>query len=324
MKKVTVLTTGGTIASSRNEKGRLEAGIYTGEELAAKLRLPEDIEVKVVSVLQKASIHITLSDIDLLREQIQEDGWSDGFVVTHGTDTLEESAYYFDLTYNGDRPVVFTGSQRSPDQLGSDAFINLRHAVYTAASSQVSGIGTVVVFNERIFSAEYVKKEHASNVQGFNAFGFGYLGIIDNDVVHMYQRPIRREYFSVNQAASPRVILIKAHVEADDLLINACIDKHVDGIVLEGLGRGQVTKELAAACGRAVRAGIPIVLTTASEEGHVYTTYDYEGSAYDLINKGVLLGRDADSKKARIRLTACLKAGLNPVDYFGPIDHPAT
>ncbi|MFC4737983.1 asparaginase [Bacillus daqingensis] len=323
MKKVTVLTTGGTIASSRNERGKLEAGIYTGEELAVKLRLPEDIEVRVVSVLQKASIHMTLTDMDQLRKHMEEDSWADGFVVTHGTDTLEESAYYIDLTYKGERPIVFTGSQRSPDQLGSDAFINLRHAVYTAASSQLTGVGTVVVFNERIFSAEYVKKEHASNIQGFNAFGFGYLGIIDNDVVHVYQRPLRREHFKVKPHVSPRVILIKAHLEADDLLLQACIDTGVDGIILEGLGRGQVTKKMASACGRAVKAGIPIVLTTASEEGHVYTTYDYEGSAYDLVKKGVLLGRDADSKKARIRLTACLKAGLNPADYFGPIDHPA-
>jgi L-asparaginase len=195
MKKVVLLTTGGTIASKPNkDSGKLASGALTGEELASMCNLPKDIEVVIESVFQKASIHITFDDLILLKNKI-EDYFKDedvsGVVVTHGTDTMEETSYFLDLTIKDPRTVVVTGSQRSPEDLGSDVYINLRHAIYCACSHDLRDAGTVVVFNERIFAARYVKKEHASNIQGFNAFGFGYLGIIDNDQVHVFQKPIK-------------------------------------------------------------------------------------------------------------------------------------
>ena len=97
-------------------------------------------------------------------------------------------------------------------------YINLRHAIYCACSSDLRDAGTVVVFNERIFAARYVKKEHASNIQGFNAFGFGYLGIIDNDQVHVFQKPIKREYFEL-KTSIPQVEIIKCYIGADGKFI---------------------------------------------------------------------------------------------------------
>ncbi|PRO66791.1 asparaginase [Alkalicoccus urumqiensis] len=317
MRKVQIISTGGTIASMKNERGKLEAGRYSGEDLARKLGLPEDIDVTVESSFQKPSVHMTFDDLHLLAEKIKNTE-ADGIVITHGTDTLEESAYYLDLLLHLDIPVVFTGSQRSPDQLGSDAFINLRHAVYTAADPVLRGTGVTVVFNERIFSAEYVKKEHASNVQGFNSFGFGYLGIIDNDKIHLYQRPVERHRIPAGENRPLTVVLIKAALEEPPLALEAAVNSHVDGIVIEALGRGQVPPEWAPWCSKAVEKGIPVVLTTASEEGHVYTTYDYPGSAYDLYERGVVLGRDADSKKARLKLRAALLAGVSARDVFEP------
>src|SRR5690625_4039947 len=208
MKKVILLTTGGTIQSKPNEtSGRLTSGAMSGEELAAHCDLPKDIHITIDSILQKPSMHITSSDWIHIKNKIEkyfEDDSVSGIVLTHGTDSLEEFAYFIDLTFNDSRPVVVTGSQRSIADLGSDVFINLRHAIYAACSDNLENIGTVVVFNERIFSAKYVKKEHASNIQGFNSFGFGYLGIIDNDQVFIYQKPIKREFYKVNTKL-PRV-----------------------------------------------------------------------------------------------------------------------
>ena len=225
MKKVVLLTTGGTIASKPNkESGKLASGELTGEELAAMCNLLNDIEVIIESVFQKASIHITFDDLIVLKNKIEkyyEDDNVSGVVVTHGTDTLEETAYFLDLTIKDPRPVVITGSQRSPEDLGSDVYINLRHAIYSACCEDLRDAGAVVVFNERIFAAKYVKKEHASNIQGFNVFGFGYLGIIDNDVVLIFQKPIKREYFTI-QSPIPQVEIIKCYIGADGKFIKGC------------------------------------------------------------------------------------------------------
>ncbi|MCT8138864.1 asparaginase [Anaerobacillus sp. CMMVII] len=320
MKKVVLLATGGTIASKPNKEGRLVAGELTGNELAKICGIPNDIEVEVISILQKPSMHITIEDLVDIKvkiEQIFEDKAVNGVVITHGTDSLEETAYFLDLTVTDDRPVVITGSQRSPDEIGSDSFINLRHAIYTACNDQLIGVGTVVVFNERIFAAKYVKKEHASNIQGFNAFGFGYLGIIDNDKVYLYQKPTTREVYQiVNRKDLPTVDIIKSYLNADDKFIRAAVAANVNGIVLEGTGRGQVSPLMMNAIIEAVHSGITIVITTASEEGYVYPTYEYLGSAYDLYKAGVILGGDLDSKKARIKLFVLLLANENIVGKF--------
>jgi L-asparaginase len=318
MKKVVLLTTGGTIASKPNkESGKLASGAMTGEELAAMCQLPNDIEVIVESVFQKASIHITFEDLVVLKSKIENYYKDDdvcGVVVTHGTDTMEETAYFLDLTIKDSRPVVVTGSQRSPDELGSDVYINLRHAIYSACSRDLHDVGTVVVFNERIFAARYVKKEHASNIQGFNAFGFGYLGIIDNDQVHIFQKPIKRETFDII-GSIPQVDIIKCYIGADGKFIKAAREAGAKGIILEGVGRGQVAPKMMEEIEAAIKAGIKLVITTSAEEGSVYTTYDYEGSAYDLYKKGVILGSDNDSKKARIKLAVAIAAGLETIKF---------
>jgi L-asparaginase len=318
MKKVILLTTGGTIASKTNkESGKLASGELTGEELAGMCNLPTDIEVIIDSVFQKASIHITFEDLVVLKEKIESyfaDEDVSGVVVTHGTDTLEETAYFLDLTINDPRPVIITGSQRSPEDLGSDVYINLRHAIYSACSEDLQNAGAVVVFNERIFAARYVKKEHASNIQGFNVFGFGYLGIIDNDVVHIFQKPIKREYFKM-VSPMPQVEIIKCYIGADGKFIKAAREAGVKGIVLEGVGRGQVAPLMMEEIIRSISEGVLIVVTTSAEEGSVYTTYDYKGSAYDLFNNGVILGSDNDSKKARIKLAVALASGLEKVNF---------
>ncbi|MDG5787625.1 asparaginase [Evansella sp. AB-P1] len=319
MKKVAVITTGGTIASKHNEQGRLHSGALTGEELKDVLELPKDIQIDIYSMIQKPSMHITFEDLQEIREKIIElftKDDIDGVVVTHGTDSLEETAYYFDLTIDVSKPIVVTGSQRSPEQLGSDAYINLRHAIYSACDGQLLDCGTVVVFNERVFTARNVKKEHASNIQGFNSFGFGYLGIIDNDTLHVYQKPVRKEKYIPTKKEIPTVEIIKCYLGSDDKLIKACIEAKVDGIILEGVGRGQVSPFMMPAIKKAIKTGIKIIVTTAAEEGEVYTTYDYLGSAFDLYEAGVILGKDYDSKKARIKLMALLSSESNIQESF--------
>lgn len=303
MRHVMLLTTGGTIASTTSDSGKLVAGELTGEELVRLCGLPNDIRVSIRSVLQKPSVHITPSDWIHLSSEVEDvfkDPTINGIVVTHGTDTLEETAYFLDLTSQDSRPVIVTGSQRGPEQTGSDAFMNLRHAIYAACEPDLTNTGCVVVFNERIFAARYVKKEHASNLQGFNAFGFGYLGIIDNDVIYTYQKPIKREYYPLQRSDLMAIGIAKVYLGMSAKTLTAIIDS-LDGVVIEGVGRGQVPPELVEPIEEAIRVGKPIIMTTSSEEGKVYPTYDYKGSAHQLEQMGVILGSDYDSKKARIK-----------------------
>ncbi|NBJ70470.1 MULTISPECIES: asparaginase [Clostridia] len=303
--KVVLIATGGTIASKKKaDTGLLESGVISGEEIVNYCDIPAHIDVQVESMLQKASMHLTFDDLLALKERIDSylmDDQVSGVVVTQGTDTLEESSYFMNLITNHEKPIVFTGSQRSPGEVGTDAFVNIKHAVLAACCKDLYHVGVVVVFNERIFHSRYVKKEHASNVQGFNSFGFGYLGIIDNEAVHIFQKPLENEYYELT-ALLPEVDIIKCYMNADDKYIRAAREANVDGIILEGVGRGQVTPGMMSEIRRCVESGITVVITTSAVEGEVYTTYDYKGSTFDLKQAGVILGRDYDSKKARIKL----------------------
>src|SRR5690606_36833707 len=141
--------------------GLLKSGAISGRELAALCQLPDEIEVKVIDVFQLPSMHIGFDEMRQLTDVIQQemlDDTVDGVVVTHGTDTLEETAYFLDLTIDDNRSVVVTGSQRSPDDVGTDVYSNLRNSIYVSVDELLRGVGTVVVFNERIYSAKYVKK----------------------------------------------------------------------------------------------------------------------------------------------------------------------
>ena len=307
-KKITLITTGGTIASKEISAGLLASGAISGEDLAALCDLPEGYDIKIIDIMQLPSMHINFDAMNLIREAIEEelkDETVNGIVVTHGTDSLEETAYFLDLTINDHRPIVVTGSQRSPQEVGTDVFSNLKNSIYTACSEQLHDVGVVVVFNERIYSAKYVKKVHASNVQGFESFGYGYLGIIDNDLVSIYQKPVRKENYKVLRNIE-RVDIIKCHTGQDGLFIDAAVSAGAKGIVLEGVGRGQVTPWMMHSIQKALDNQVVIIMTTSAEEGKVYPSYGYEGSAHDLMMRGVILGEDYDSKKARIKLAVLL------------------
>lgn len=319
-KKIVLVSTGGTIASKKNpETGLLTAGLMTGEELSTKCKLPKHINLEIVSIFQIPSNQMTFNKLETLKEKIEEifnDKDVGGVVVTHGTDTLEETAYFLDLTINETRPLVVTGSQRGPDVVGTDAFVNLRQSILLATNDQAHNIGVLTLFNERIFSAKYIKKVDASNVAGFNTFGYGYLGIMDQDDVKIYQKPIFKEHYNLIDKL-PKVEIIKTSIGSSDIFIQHAVDVGLKGIVIEAAGRGHVPPEIMSSIRDAVRKGLMIILTTSTEKGEVKTIYDFPGSVYDLKNASVILGSDYDSKKARIKLAVLLAAKKeNLQSYF--------
>ncbi|AOM84062.1 asparaginase [Salisediminibacterium beveridgei] len=318
MKKVALITTGGTIASRENEEGRLVSGALASEDYCDLDELPAGIEVIIFPLINKPSMHVSLNDLNQIAGKIIDlfDEGFHGAVVTHGTDSLEESAYYLDLIIKRKNPVVVTGSQRSSAASGSDADTNLIQSICAAASEKLNDIGTVVVFNERIFSAKYVKKEHAYNLQGFESFGYGHLGTIDGQKVILYQKPAERQVYPATLKKIPKVEIIKCYLDADGAFIDTCINNQVEGIVLEGNGRGQIAPEQMNAVLRGIEQGITFVLTTSSEQGRVDVTYDYYASAHHLFKNGVILGSDMNSKKARLKLIALLRSNTDVREGF--------
>lgn len=307
-KKVALITTGGTIASTRNEHNKLESGKLNGNEILAMCQLEDEIDITLVDLFQVPSMHVTFQHWNQLHNEIErlfQDDSICGVVVTHGTDSLEETAYFLELTVNDHRPVIVTGSQKSPSDTGTDVYANLRNSLLVAADQSSRDIGTCVVFNEKIFHAKYVKKTHSSSINGFGAIGYGMLGYIDNDEVVIYQKPTKREYYRI-QHTYPYVEIVTAYLGATEALLNYLLSTNIKGVVLVGAGRGQITPAMTEAVEALCQNDVRVVLTTATEEGRVFPTYDYYGSANNLEQRGVIMGGDFEAKKARIKLMLML------------------
>ncbi|PIE72637.1 MAG: L-asparaginase [Deltaproteobacteria bacterium] len=313
MKKVYILTTGGTIASKFNkESGLYTSGAMTGEELVNTETAGSNLEIRVKSIFQIPSNAMTPTHLITLRQRIietLEDKDVLGVVVTHGTDTLEESSYFMDLVLDVPQPVVFTGAQRTPGEEGTDAQTNIRDAVVAAASPACRNLGVIVQFNENLYAAKYVKKVHSSNVEAFSSSRFGLLGYVDKQEIFVRQYPQMREVFSVIRPF-PRVEIIKAALGGDGMLIDSAAGGGASGLILEGFGRGHVPPDLIEAVSRASAAGIYVVIVTSCESGRVYPVYDFVGGVKNLQDVGAITGHDYDSRKARIKLMVMLAAGI--------------
>lgn len=312
-----MISTGGTIASNFNpETGLFSSGVISGEELLKKCELPDSIELDVISIFQLPSNEMTFETLVTLKEKIEEvfqDEAVNGVVVTHGTDTLEETTYFLNLTIDDERPVVLTGSQRSPAVIGTDAYANLRQAILLAASEEARNLGAVVLFNQKIFPARYVRKAHAGNIDGFaSSSEFGLVGVVDDEDIIIHQKAVKRETYKL-QSALPYVEIIKCSLGSNGKLVEYAAELGAKGIVLEGFGRGQVHPDVAVGVEKAIEMGVTVVITTSTPEGNVKMVYDTPGTAYDLHQKGVILGRDYDSKKARIKLAVLLAAGVTDI-----------
>jgi len=317
-KKVVLITTGGTIASQRNQDNKLESGKLDGKTILSMCQLEEEIDIILIDLFQVPSMHMTFENLNQLNKticKVFEDNEVNGVVVTHGTDSLEETAYFLELTIDDKRPIIVTGSQKSPDDIGTDVYSNLRNSLLVASSEYAMNIGTCVVFNEKILHSKYVKKDHSSSINGFGAIGYGMLGYIDNDEVIIYQKPTIKENYRI-QKEYPTVEIVYSYLGSNSTILDCLYEKNVEGIVLVGAGRGQVTPAMTQVIEKLCAKGTKIVLVTATEEGRVFPTYDYYGSANNLKNIGVIMGGDFEPKKARLKLMLMLANKVQGYNSF--------
>ncbi len=284
----------------------------SGEEIIAQVPGLEQIaEFDLINFARLPGPHVTPPIMMELARAVEEklaDEKIVGAVITHGTDTLEETAYLLDLAINHEKPIVLVGAMRNSSELSWDGPENLRSAVRIAIAEQARELGVIVAMNSQLISATDAMKTHTESTDTFQSRDFGPLGFVDQDRVIVMRRPFRREHIPADQI-EVRVDLLKMFAGADGRFINFAIDGGARGLVIEALGRGNVTVAALPAIERAIEADIPVVITSRCPRGRVLDTYAYEGAGRQLKKMGAILGGMLSSHKARIKLMLALGAG---------------
>ncbi len=310
--------TGGTISMRIDPATGGAIPMLSGEEIIAQVPGLNDLaDFDLINFDRLPGPHWMPERMMQLARAVQEKLSDDrivGAVVTHGTDTLEETAYFLDLVLNTDKPVVFIGAMRNSSELSWDGPENLAAAVRVAIEPQARGLGVVVAMNSQIISAAEATKTHTESTDTFQSRDFGSLGFVDKDRVIVMRHPgifgRGREHIATDQVES-RVDIIKMFAGADGRFIDFAVREGARAVVVEGLGRGNVTVSAMAAIGRAIEAGLPVVITSRCPRGRVLDTYAYDGAGRQLTQIGAILGGMLPSHKARIKLMLALGAGWN-------------
>lgn len=284
----------------------------SGEDLAASVPgIERAAELRVEEFSNIPSEFMTVEKMLALARRIgslAEEGRADGFVVTHGTDTLEETAFFLENTLHTEKPVVLTGAMRGASGLSADGPANILAAVRTAADDGAAGQGVLAVLNDEIHAAWDVEKTHSTRLDTFRSPEWGPLGCVYGSRIVWGRRALRREKLAPPDIAH-HVWLVKcaAGVEADILL--AAGEHGADGVVVEGFGCGNVPLSVNAGIHALLDQGMPVVLASRTQSGRVEKEYGYEGGAAALEKAGCILAGSLSGQKARILLMLALGAG---------------
>lgn len=312
MKKILVLHTGGTISMQADQNGAVESSpINPMTQVTSPL---ENIEVVSVDFLNLPSPHIQIDHMMMIYKKIREEASHfDGFVITHGTDTLEETAYFLDTMSTPQKPIVMTGAMRSSNELGSDGIYNYRTALRVAADEKSADKGVLVVMNDEIHAAKYVTKTHTTNVSTFQTPTHGPLGLVTKREILFFKAADKRVRFDL-QAINGVVPIIKSYADMDTILLDALVEAHISGLVIEALGAGNLPPASISAIKKLINKQLPIVLVSRCFNGIAEPVYAYDGGGIQLEELGVLFVKELNSQKARIKLLIAVNAGLNGQD----------
>jgi L-asparaginase len=237
-----------------------------------------------------------------------------GVVVSHGTDTLEESAYFLDLTVKSEKPIVLIGAQRNASEHDFDGPRNLLNAVRICVSPDAKDKGAMIVLNNQINAARTVTKMHTSSVETFNSGDFGFIGYADNDRVIFYRNPLRRQHIGLTTDALPYIEIVAMYGGATGSLVKAAADQGAKGIVIQALGWGNVNVPMFEAIKYAIGKGIPVVIATRVPAGRVLPVYGFAGGGKTLKDAGAIFADDLPPQKARLLLMLALQSGVKDAE----------
>lgn len=314
MKKIAVIFNGGTISMKVDERIKAAIPSLTGEEIMAMVAGIENYaEIESYTFSSMPSPHMTFKTIlelsNFVRDLVNRSD-IDGIVITHGTDTLEETAYFLDLTIDTSKPIVITGAMRSSSELGYDGPFNLATSICTAIADDSIGRGVLVCFNGELNSASEVTKANSMALNAFRTPNFGPIGIVDNNKVIFYRNTINPSKYKIDKIEKD-VALIKCAVDMDSTFIDFIIERGYGGIVIEALGRGNVPPKMVSGIKRAIDSNIPVIIVSRCFEGRVHESYGYEGGGKMLLDLGIIFGDTLPGQKARVKLLLSINSGLS-------------
>ena len=307
-KKILVLHTGGTISMQADASG---AVVTSQDNPMNHVTNPlEGIEVHALDFLNLPSPHIKPKHMLALYHKIKEEAnHYDGVVITHGTDTLEETAYFLDTMEIPHMPIVLTGAMRSSNELGSDGVYNYLSALRVASDDKAADKGVLVVMNDEIHAAKYVTKTHTTNVSTFQTPTHGPLGLIMKQEILYFKTAEPRVRFDLD-CIQGLVPIISAYAGMTDELIDMLDLEQLDGLVIQAFGAGNVPKETAQKLESLLQKGIPVALVSRCFNGIAEPVYAYQGGGVQLQESGVLFVKELNAQKARLKLLIALNAEL--------------
>ncbi|UXU48767.1 asparaginase [Staphylococcus arlettae] len=312
MKNLLVIHTGGTISMSQDESNQVVTNANNPISNHAEV-IEKYADVTEITPMNVPSPHIQIHHIQQLKQIIEEAHSTheyDGYVITHGTDTLEETAYLLDLSMDITQPVVITGAMRSSNEIGSDGLYNFISAIRVASTDEAANNGVMVVFNDEIHTARNVTKTHTSNTNTFQSPNHGPLGVITKNSVQFHHRPYDHMILN-NINAELNIPLIKAYMGMKSDVLSFYSNENVDGIIIEALGQGNLPPTCLEGLQQCLAKNIPIVLVSRSFNGIVGPIYAYEGGGATLEQKGVIFSNGLNGPKARLKLLVGLSNNLS-------------
>lgn len=308
---VKLIATGGTIAMKIDPVKKAPVPAISGEDLISTV--PEIAKLAKIEVENLSNIPSDYMAPDswvglqkavvatLARPEVA------GAIVSHGTDTLEESAYFLDLTVASNKPIVLIGAQRNASEKDFDGPRNLFNAARICVTPEATGKGSMIAMNNQINAAREVVKTHTSDVETFKSGDYGFIGSADHDRVIFYRTPTRRQHIPLLQDKLPAVEVISMYAGADGAMINAAVAAGAKGIVVQALGWGNVNKPMFAAIKNAIAKGTSVVISTRVPNGRVLPVYGFEGGGKTLQQAGAIFADNLSPQKARILLMLALQ-----------------
>lgn len=313
-KQILVIHTGGTISMMEDAD---TGAVKPGEEnpLSAHSSSLEHLaDITVREAFHLPSPHITPEHMLQLKQLIEEEYNKEkfqGVVITHGTDTLEETAYFLDLTIDLPVSIVVTGAMRSSNEIGADGLYNLLSSIKVASNENSVDKGVLVVLNDEIHSAKNVTKTHTSNVSTFQSPQYGPIGIVTKRGVIFHHKPTSVEKYSVKSVAK-KIALIKAHAGMDSALLSALKELQFEGVIIEALGQGNIPPAAVDGIETLINENIPVVLVSRCFNGIAQDIYGYAGGGKQLKEMGVIFSNGLNGQKARLKLLVALSTSSSP------------
>ena len=302
--QIALITTGGTIAMGQEAGVSRAAWKFRAEDFARLVPIEPEDRLVAVEFSQLPSSHLDSTIVRRLAAQIVETiAHHDAAIITHGTDSLEETAFYLEMVLPPGKPVIVIGAMVTAARPGADGLANLRDALLVARSPATRGKGVLVVFNRDIISAVHVVKRDCERLHAFGSSQTGKIGAVNGPKVFYYYG--QKDHVRLRNETSGRAALVKLHRDIEPGFLESAF-RQADIVVIECLGSGRVPPNLLPVIDRNLNR--IVVLTTRVPSGHLYDEYSYEGNYHDLVERNLIVS-PLDSLKSCVLAKLCFGNG---------------